>query len=155
MFYAYQAKSDAYLPISENIDARELTATSVIEKTLYLIPVEVGQTIRLNNLFFDFGKATLKPESNAELDNVFAILNDNPKMEIEIAGHTDNIGSDDANMKLSDERANTVRSYLIAKGISESRITAKGYGETKPVATNDTDQGRRINRRVEFTIRKN
>ena len=76
-------------------------------------------------------------------------------MEIEIAGHTDNIGSDDANMKLSDERANTVRSYLIAKGISESRITAKGYGETKPVATNDTDQGRRINRRVEFTIRKN
>lgn len=142
------------MPASENVDARELAATSVIEKNLYLVPIEVGQTIRLNNIFFDFGKATLKPESNEELDNMVKILNENSKMEIQIAGHTDNVGSDDANMKLSDDRANAVRSYLISKGINETRITAKGFGETKPIATNDTDEGRQINRRVEFTISK-
>ncbi|MDD3478791.1 MAG: OmpA family protein [Paludibacteraceae bacterium] len=154
IFYSYLAKAEKHLPASENVDARELAATSVIEKNLYLVPIEVGQTIRLNNIFFDFGKATLKPESNEELDNMVKILNENSKMEIQIAGHTDNVGSDDANMKLSDDRANAVRSYLISKGINETRITAKGFGETKPIATNDTDEGRQINRRVEFTISK-
>jgi len=153
-FYSYLAKSDNYLPVSENVDARELTETFTIEKNLVLVPIEVGQTIRLNNIFFDFGKSTLRQESNEELNNVVNLLNNNPKMEIEIAGHTDNIGSDAANMKLSDDRANAVRNYLISKGISASRITAKGYGETKPIATNDTDEGRQINRRVEFTIMK-
>lgn len=152
LFYSYLAKADKYMPVSENVDARELLATSVIEKNLYLVPIEVGQTIRLNNIFFDFGKATLKPESNDELNNVVTILNDNPKMEIEISGHTDNVGSDDANLKLSDDRANAVRSYLISKGISELRVTAKGYGETKPVVDNNTDENRQLNRRVEFSI---
>jgi outer membrane protein OmpA-like peptidoglycan-associated protein len=153
-FYSYLAKADNYLPVSENVDARELTETFTIEKNLMLVPIEVGQTIRLNNIFFDFGKSTLRQESNEELNNVVNLLNNNPKMEIEIAGHTDNIGSDAANMKLSDDRANAVRSYIVSKGINASRITAKGYGETKPVATNDTDEGRQINRRVEFTIMK-
>ncbi|MDR3706551.1 MAG: OmpA family protein [Paludibacteraceae bacterium] len=153
-FYSYLAKADNYLPVSESVDARELTETVTIEKNLLLVPIEVGQTIRLNNIFFDFGKSTLRQESNEELDNVVNILNNNPKMEIEIAGHTDNVGSDAANMKLSDDRANAVRTYLISKGISASRVTAKGYGKTKPIATNDTDEGRQINRRVEFTIMK-
>jgi outer membrane protein OmpA-like peptidoglycan-associated protein len=153
-FYSYLAEADNYVPVSENVDAREITETMVIEKDLYLVPKEVGQTIRLNNIFFDFAKATLRPESNEELDKVLKLLNDNPKMEIEISGHTDNVGSDAFNLKLSDGRANAVRTYLISKGIAETRITAKGYGETKPVATNDTDEGRQTNRRVEFTITK-
>lgn len=153
-FYSYLANADNYVPISENVDARNITETSEIEKNLLLVPIEVGQTIRLNNIFFDFAKATLRPESNVELDNVVKLMNDNPKMCILISGHTDNVGSNEFNLKLSDDRANAVRNYLITKGIHENRIVAQGFGETKPIATNETDEGRQTNRRVEFTILK-
>lgn len=152
--YSYLAKADNYLPVSENFDARNITDTKVIEQDLYLVPVEVGQTIRLNNIFFDSGKSVLKPESNSELNTVVDLLNNSPKMEIAVSGHTDNVGSAESNLKLSDDRANAVRTYLISKGISEIRITAKGYGETKPIAPNETSEGRQTNRRVEFTIVK-
>ncbi len=153
-FYSYLGKAENYLPVSENFDAREITESAVIENDLYLVPVEIGQTIRLNNIFFDSGKATLKPESNEELNNVVKLLNNSPKMEIEISGHTDNVGSDAFNLKLSDDRANAVMNYIVSQGIAQSRITAKGYGESKPIATNDTDEGKQTNRRVEFTIVK-
>jgi len=153
-FYSYLGKADNYVAVSENIDAREITASTVIEKDLYMVPIEVGQTFRLNNIFFDTAKSILRPESNGELNNVVRILNDNPKMEIAIAGHTDYIGSDEYNMKLSDDRANAVRTYLVSNGIAGSRITAKGYGESKPIADNNTEEGRQTNRRVEFTIVK-
>lgn len=153
-FYSYLGKADNYLPVSENFDARDITETAVIENDLYLVPVEIGQTIRLNNIFFDSGKSVLKPESFEELNTVVDLLNNSPKMEIAVAGHTDNVGSAESNLKLSDDRANSVRTYLISKGISEIRITAQGYGETKPIATNDTNEGKQTNRRVEFTIVK-
>lgn len=153
-FYSYLGKAENYLPVSENFDAREITESAVIENDLYLVPVEIGQTIRLNNIFFDSGKATLKPESNEELNNVVKLLNNSPNMEIEISGHTDNVGSDAFNLKLSDDRANAVMNYIVSQGIDQSRITAKGYGESKPIADNDTDKGRQTNRRVEFTIVK-
>ncbi len=153
-YYSYLAKAENYLPVSESFDGREITESAVIENDLYLVPVEVGQTIRLNNIFFDTAKAILRPESNEELDNVVKLLNNSPLMEIAISGHTDNVGSDASNEKLSDDRANAVRYYIVSKGIAGSRITAKGYGELVPIDTNDTPEGRQINRRVEFTIVK-
>ncbi len=118
------------------------------------IPIEVGRPIKLNNVFFEFNKADLLPESFTELDVVVDYMSKHKTVEIELAGHTDNIGSDDANNKLSQKRAESVKSYIASKGISEARITAKGYGKTKPVADNSTDIGREQNRRVEFTVLK-
>ena len=83
------------------------------------------------------------------------LLKENPAIEIEMSAHTDARGSDEYNYKLSDNRAASVRTYIISQGIAETRIVSKGYGETKPVDTNETDEGRQMNRRVEFTITKN
>ncbi|HET56024.1 MAG TPA: hypothetical protein ENN33_12525 [Ignavibacteria bacterium] len=116
--------------------------------------IQVGQTIELKNVFFAFNKWDLLPESYPELNKVVEFLNENPTVEIELAGHTDDIGADAYNMELSDKRANSVKAYLVAQGISESRLRAKGYGKTKPIAPNEYDWGREKNRRVEFTILK-
>lgn len=116
--------------------------------------IKVGQTIQLRNVFFAFNKSDLLPDSYPELNKVADFLKDNPTVEIELAGHTDNVGSDSYNMELSDKRANSVKVYLVAQGISENRLRAKGYGETQPVAPNEYDWGREKNRRVEFTILK-
>ncbi|MGD8778726.1 MAG: OmpA family protein [Ignavibacteria bacterium] len=114
--------------------------------------IEVGQTIRLNNIFFEFNKSELLPDSFEELDRVYTFLNDNPTVEIELGGHTDNVGSDEYNKSLSQKRAESVKNYLVGKGIDAAKLVAKGYGETKPIETNDEDWGREKNRRVEFTI---
>jgi OOP family OmpA-OmpF porin len=111
----------------------------------------VGAKFELKNISFDFGKATLRDESKAELDKLFDIMK-RSQIVIELGGHTDNVGSDVANMNLSQERVNTVRKYLIDKGIPAIRIAAVGYGETQPIASNDTEQGRSLNRRVEVKI---
>lgn len=153
--YAYEAKAVDYLPVSENLNTEGLTESQVIEKDLYLVPIEVGQVVRLNNIFFDLGKATLKEESIFELEKLLNVLNSNKSMKIEISGHTDNVGSASYNEKLSGERAKSVMDWLIEKGIDASRLTSKGYGETDPVATNDTEEGRALNRRVEFKITGN
>jgi OOP family OmpA-OmpF porin len=105
-------------------------------------------------VFFDFDKWNLRPESFVELDRVVKLLQENPAIEIEMSAHTDSRGADDYNLRLSDNRARSVMEYILSKGIDAKRITSKGYGETKPVATNDTDEGRQSNRRVEFTIVK-
>jgi OmpA-OmpF porin, OOP family len=110
--------------------------------------------VRLNNVFFDFDKWDLRPESFVELNRVVQLMNDNPSIEIEMSAHTDSYGSDDYNFKLSDERARSVREYILSKGVAPSRIISQGYGETKPVVENDTDENRQLNRRVEFKITK-
>jgi outer membrane protein OmpA-like peptidoglycan-associated protein len=125
-----------------------------IHKDLYLVPIEIGQVVRLNNVFFDFDKWDLRPESFIELDRVVTLLKENPSIEIELSAHTDSRGSDDYNFKLSDNRAKSCVEYIISRGIQPSRIKAQGYGETKPVVPNDTDENRQLNRRVEFTILK-
>jgi len=104
----------------------------------------------LEGVEFDFDKATLRPEAAAILDKTAASLEHWANANIEVAGHTDSIGSDEYNMKLSQQRAETVRDYLISKGIAADRLTAKGYGETNPVADNATEEGRFKNRRVEL-----
>ena len=108
----------------------------------------------MNNIFFDMSKASLRTESFIELDKLSRILQENSTMEIEIDGHTDNVGDAALNLQLSIERANTVRNYLIQKGIVHTRVIAKGFGGTKPVASNDTEETKKLNRRVEFTIIK-
>ena len=155
--YSIRATADKFFAISENLNLDSLIKAGYkeIHKDLYLVPIEIGQVVRLNNVFFDFDKWDLRPESFVELDRVVKLLNDNPAIEIEMSAHTDARGSDDYNFKLSDNRARSVMEYIISKGIAASRIVSQGYGETKPVATNDTDDGRQLNRRVEFKIMKN
>lgn len=155
--YLIKASADKFFAISENLNLDSLVKAGnrKIHKDLYLVPIEVGQVFRLNNVFFDFDKWDLRPESYVELDRVVKLLNDNPSMEIELSAHTDSYGSDDYNFKLSDNRAKSCREYLLSKGIDPSRVTSQGYGETQPVAPNDTPENRQLNRRVEFKIMKN
>jgi outer membrane protein OmpA-like peptidoglycan-associated protein len=126
-----------------------------VQKDLYLIKIEVGETLQLNNVFFEQGKPVLKSESYPELDRLFTILNDNPKIHIELAGHTDNVGPAAALLKLSQDRVEAVKKYLEGKGIATGRITGKGYGASQPKEKNDTEEHKRANRRVEFKILKN
>jgi outer membrane protein OmpA-like peptidoglycan-associated protein len=106
-------------------------------------------------VYFDFDKFNLREESFVELNRVVDFLNEHPTISIEISAHTDSKGSDDYNLKLSDNRAASCRAYLVSKGIAADRVTSKGYGESKPQVDNDTDEHRQINRRVEFVILKN
>lgn len=155
--YLIRAQADHFFAISENLNLDSLIKAGykVIHKDLYLVPIEVGSVVRLNNVYFDFDKWFLRPESFVELDRVVKMLKENPAIEIEMSAHTDSRGSDEYNFKLSDNRAKSVVEYILSKGIPESRIVSKGYGETKPVVPNDTDENRQLNRRVEFTILKN
>lgn len=155
--YLIRASSDKYFAQSENLNLDSLVKAGYkeIHKDLYLVPIEIGQVVRLNNVFFDFDKWNLREESFIELDRVVTLLKDNPSIEIEMSAHTDSKGSDAYNLTLSDNRARSVMDYIVSKGIPAGRITSKGYGETQPVDTNETDDGRQLNRRVEFTIVKN
>lgn len=150
--YGIAVKKDSYLFHSENFNIPEGADFQEYNKDVALKKIEIGNTIILKNIFFDFDKATIRPESANELERLIKLLNDNPSIKIELGSHTDSKGSDDYNMKLSDSRSKSVVDYLIGKGISASRLVAKGYGETKPIDTNDTDEGRQNNRRTEFKI---
>ncbi len=153
--YTMRAIGKDYIAVGESVDLTDTKSYKEIRgRDLPLVPIEVGQSVRLNNIFFETGKAELRPESSPELDRVVATLNENPKLTIEVDGHTDNVGSNTLNLKLSQDRADAVREYLIGKGIEPDRVGGKGFGETKPVATNDTEDGRAKNRRVEFVILK-
>ncbi|MGF1637357.1 MAG: OmpA family protein [Cyclobacteriaceae bacterium] len=150
--YLVNAKVPGYYPIFEEVDLKNETERVRVLKDLYLVPIEVGQQVRLNNIFFESGKATLQAASNEELDRVVKFLSENPSIKIEIGGHTDNIGSAVFNKDLSLRRSKSVAEYILKKGIPAEAITYKGYGLEKPIADNSTADGRAINRRVEFTI---
>ncbi|UII20349.1 OmpA family protein [Fulvivirga ligni] len=152
-WYMLTASAEGFLNASDSIQNLNESG-SLLTKDLYLLPIEVGATVRLKNIFFDFDKTTLKSESFVELNKVVEFLNNNSSVEIEIAGHTDSKGSDDYNLTLSQGRAEAVVAYLVEQGIDDFRLVAKGYGETVPLETNDTDEGRAVNRRVEFTVLK-
>lgn len=152
--YSFLAEKEEFIATSENFNTQNLTEYTEIKRDLLLTPIEVGQTIRLNNVFFDTGKYDLRDESYADLNRVVKLMNQNPNMRIEVAGHTDNVGSDASNLTLSQNRANAVCEYITGKDIDKSRLTCKGYGESKPVVSNTTEDGKQQNRRVEFTILK-
>jgi OmpA-OmpF porin, OOP family len=140
-----------YKAFSENQDYNELKMPSM-EGTVsfeYKLIISPPKMYTLDNVFFDTGKSTLKPESSKELNELAEYMLLKKTLKIEIAGHTDNVGNKDANQKLSEDRANSVKAYLVKKGIEASRIIAKGYGDTQPVADNSTDAGKQKNRRTE------
>ena len=150
--YGWNAVTEGYYSISENFNTDSLHDYTEIKKDIRMLPVEKGQVIRLNNIFFDFAKADLKPSSFPELDRLVTFLSQQLTVNISIDGHTDDSGSDADNQSLSTSRAASVRSYLVAKGISEQRIESHGYGESRPIALNDNEEHRQLNRRVEFRI---
>lgn len=153
--YGYLAEAEGYLSINEFLDLTDLKTYKEMTNDLYLVPITKNVKIRLNNIFFGFGKYNLLEESFPELDRVVKLLSDMPKMKIQIQGHTDSIGTEPNNLRLSKLRAQAVVNYMIAKGISAKRLQATGFGEAKPIDTNETEEGRQKNRRVEFVILEN
>jgi OmpA-OmpF porin, OOP family len=159
--YSMRAVAPDFIAEGEQVDLTDSTTAlqgkgyrEINNKSLRLVPIEEGQIVRLNNISFEFGKSTLRDESFGELDRIGLTMTQNSKLVIELGGHTDNIGSDAANLKLSQDRADAVREYLIGKGIEPDRVASKGYGESRPLVTNETPEGQAANRRVEFTIMK-
>lgn len=150
--YGIAVTAQGYLFHSENIDIPEQQGFQEVEKDVFMYRPELGQSVILRNIFFDFDKATLRPESRIELDRLLGVLIDFPTIKIEISGHTDNIGSSAYNKNLSMKRAKAVVDYLIENGISEDRLEYVGYGFDRPVATNSTPEGRQQNRRTEFKV---
>jgi outer membrane protein OmpA-like peptidoglycan-associated protein len=116
------------------------------------VKFEPARKYTLDNVHFDFGKATLRPESFPQLEDLVGYLKYKTDIRVEIAGHTDNVGKEADNLKLSQQRAETIRNYVIKKGIEPARVVAKGYGASVPVADNDTEEGRQLNRRTEVRI---
>ncbi len=147
-----------YIPTPEELDLQGVAKGASLEKNLRVISIDeaiaTGATFRLNNIFFDFDKADLKSESIPELSKLVSLMNDYPVIKVEIGAHTDARGSDDYNQRLSERRAESVVNWLIEQGIATQRLFPKGYGEVKPVADNETDDGRALNRRVEFKLVK-
>jgi len=153
--YGFRAIGLGFFEMNKNIDLTDIDEyTEIEDEVMSLSPIEVGQVVRLNNIFFNTGKATLKSESFLELDRTTEFLNNNPDMEIEIGGHTDDVGSEAYNQKLSQARAQSVADYLIEKGIATERLQVVGYGELQPISFNNNEEGRQTNRRVEFKVLK-
>ncbi len=150
--YAFNVNSKGYLFYSDNFLMANKSPDSTYIKNILLEPIASNASVVLKNIFFEVNKYELNPESQTELDNLVRLLNENPTMEIEISGHTDNVGKPSDNMILSNNRAKAVVNFLISKKINPARLVAKGFGETKPLADNKTEAGRLQNRRTEMRV---
>jgi len=151
--YTLQAESKGFIGHVEKVDL-SATRKNTIELDFRLQPAELGAVVNLSNVLFRQSTAILLPESYDELDMVVSFMVINPEIRIELSGHTDNRGDRALNFRLSSERVKKVKGYLVSKGIAENRIVGKGYGGSKPIADNKSEEGRRQNRRVEFKIIK-
>ncbi|HLG35338.1 MAG TPA: OmpA family protein [Bacteroidia bacterium] len=153
--FALNVSREGYLFYSENFSlavADTIKAPAPFRLDVGLHPIKVGQSTVLKNIFYETASAELKSDSKTELERIAIFLNANPGVKIEISGHTDNVGDKIYNQKLSEKRAQSVYDYLVANGIAADRITFKGYGDTKPVASNDSEEGRKQNRRTEMAV---
>lgn len=151
--YALNVNKDQYLFQSENFSLTgAFDANKPFEKIVELTPIKAGVPVVLKNIFFATNEFSLLNESKAELNKLVEFLTKNKTIKIEIGGHTDNVGSDDLNKKLSENRAKSVYEYLQNAGIDRSRLSYKGYGSSKPISPNTTEAGRAENRRTEFKI---
>jgi len=150
--YGFHAEKDGYMAKNENVDLTSLAGYEEYNDDMTMVPIEERAKVELNNVFFDFDKASLKPESYPELKRVAKMLSDQRSMKVELSGHTDFIGTEEYNMGLSQRRAEAVKQYLIQQGAGTAQVQARGYGEAKPVESNDTEEGRSLNRRVELEI---
>ena len=179
--YDLRTTADKFYPITDSLDLSAIAGYTELHRDLYFTPIEelvalnpgngneviykdvhkdlddttsyeLGDIVRLKNILYDFNKAILRSKSFPELDKLVRILKKNPTVKIELSAHTDYIGSDAYNIGLSNDRAYAAREYLISSGIAEDRIISKGFGESRPIATNKTSEGRQLNRRVEFVV---
>lgn len=153
--YAFYAKKEGYFNISERIDLKSQKKYSIkatnFQLNSYQSTIKNKKEIVLNNIFFGSNSDKLNPSSFAELNRLVDVLLKNEEMKIEIQGHSDDVGNADNNMALSEKRAKSVQGYLLGKGVPSEKISAKGYGQTKPAFPNDSDEHRAKNRRVSFT----
>jgi len=158
--YGFRAEAEGHLSENQNLDLKDFKKDGVLaNKDIMLAPiglatVEPDATIVLNNIFFDFNKAVLKSESFPELNRIVDLMNEKSTMQVELAGHADATGPENYNLVLSEQRAKAVGKYIAGKGIAKERIAVVFYGESKPIDTNATPEGRKKNRRVEFKIVK-
>lgn len=159
MNYKIMAEKENYFSKAIYVNTDQLEKVDSMESpTICLKHYEIGKPIILKDIYYDFDKATLRPQSLIVLDTVVAIMQDNPNIIIEMSAHTDSKGKDEYNMKLSQRRAQSCVDYLISRGIPSSRMIAKGYGESRPIAPNtlpngkDNPEGRQLNRRTEFKV---
>ncbi|GAB3582652.1 OmpA family protein [Hymenobacter daeguensis] len=150
--YGIVVRQDGYLFHSENFDLPAGAAFAEVVKDIPLKKLEVGTVIVLRNIFFDTGKASLRPESTAELERLQKLLTETPALKLEMAGHTDDVGEAAMNQDLSQRRAQAVVTYLTQHGIAAARLSAVGYGETKPEVPNTSKLNRQLNRRTEFKV---
>lgn len=150
--YGFSAKREQFLPVSSEFELPKTAGYQEKEVDLYLVPIEKGAKIVINNVYFDTDKYELRKESFVELDQLVAIMKKYSSMQIEISGHTDDVGEAAYNLTLSKNRAASVMRYLTGKGIQEQRIKAQGYGEETPLVPNTDADSRQTNRRVEFTV---
>lgn len=150
--YALNVSKEGYLFHSENFALKQSGESDPFLIEVRLKKLKVDEHVVLNNVFFDVDKYDLKPESKVEMDKLLAFLEANPKLRIEIGGHTDNTGNPQDNQTLSENRAKSVYNYLVSQGIDPKRLTYKGYGAAKPIAPNDSEEGRKKNRRTEYRI---
>lgn len=150
--YGIYSEADDFIAVTYNINLDSLTDFKEINQDITMFPIKKGETIRINNIFFSFAEFELLPESFPELNRLVEILEKYPDLQIQINGHTDDVGADDRNMKLSLNRAKAVADYLISHGIPKNRLKIKGFGKTKPLIKEKTEEARSQNRRVEFLI---
>lgn len=151
--YGFNVMKEGFAFYSQNFSFAATTSNSEPQKIeIKLLPLESGTKFQLRNVFFETGKFELKPTSTNELNYIVDILTTNPTLKIQVSGHTDNVGNEANNQLLSDNRAKSVMNYLITKGIPAERLTAKGYGSTKPITANDSEEGKSKNRRTEIEI---
>jgi outer membrane protein OmpA-like peptidoglycan-associated protein len=153
--YTIKASLAGYMDVLEVVDLSKEKVYMEIKKTFNMMPLKTGQKMILQNLFFDQGKFEIREDSYAELTRIIGFMQENPSIEILLEGHTDNQGDIMLNIKLAENRVKAVKAYLVEKGeIAENRISIKSWGPTRPLNSNSTDESRKKNRRVEFTITK-
>ncbi|MEM9339592.1 MAG: OmpA family protein [Bacteroidota bacterium] len=150
--YAVSVDVDGYIAEEENFDFTASSLTDTINRNIKMIPIKKGETVVLKNVFFDFNRATLQSTSYLSLNRIVTLIQSGEVGSIEIAGHTDSQGTEEYNLSLSQRRAKAVKDYLISEGVVPEKLTVKAYGETRPLASNDSKEGRTQNRRVEFKI---
>jgi outer membrane protein OmpA-like peptidoglycan-associated protein len=153
--YTISATKKGYMAVSEPMDFTKENNFKEFKKNIYLLPIQAGQKMTLNSVFFEQSKAQMLTESFAELDRIIKVMKENPNMEIMLEGHTDNQGDWNANLQLSKERVEEVKKYLTAGGIDLKRVQTQGYGSTRPIASNNSEEKKKLNRRVEVTIVRN
>jgi outer membrane protein OmpA-like peptidoglycan-associated protein/tetratricopeptide (TPR) repeat protein len=149
--FGVEISAKGYLFFLDVVDFKA-EKSDVINRDFILQELSVGAKVVLKNIFFDQGKSVLKEESNQQLTTVIGFMKDNPTLKLEISGHTDNVGSSYTNLKLSEARAKSVVAYMVKGGITQDRLTYKGYGSSQSIAPNNTSEGKALNRRVEFKI---